>query len=411
VSSRSSSADPYAPLPPHLDPRGRHRGRARGGGGQRLKSLQLLGRTLGVILSVGLLMLAGYYWYTFRTINNGVPRRDLAVGAQPSGKSDIDGTDQNILLVGNDDRTKMTDAEVRDLHVGRDGGSMATDTMMIVHVPANGSKATIISLPRDSWVDIPGNGQNRLNAAYVLGYNASKNSGGNDAAAQTAGADLLIKSITNLTGLTINHYIQVSLLGFYEISKAIGGVTINLCNNVNDTTAANRAAGLDGGSGFKMTKGKHTISGKTALEFVRQRHFLSGGDLDRVRRQQYFLTSAFRKIASAGLLFKLPALGDAVKRNIVLDKGLDLVTLAKQMENLQANNIVGKTIPTTPQTINGNAVLAVNKTQVQRFVDRLINPPPPVKPSSTPKSSTSSKASGASTASATPKAIDAKCIN
>ncbi|MDT4914548.1 MAG: hypothetical protein QOC66_3676 [Pseudonocardiales bacterium] len=364
-----------------------------------------------MILSVGLLMLAGYYWYTFRTINNGVPRRDLAVGAQPSGKSDIDGTDQNILLVGNDDRTKMTDAEVRDLHVGRDGGSMATDTMMIVHVPANGSKATIISLPRDSWVDIPGNGQNRLNAAYVLGYNASKNSGGNDAAAQTAGADLLIKSITNLTGLTINHYIQVSLLGFYEISKAIGGVTINLCNNVNDTTAANRAAGLDGGSGFKMTKGKHTISGKTALEFVRQRHFLSGGDLDRVRRQQYFLTSAFRKIASAGLLFKLQALGDAVKRNIVLDKGLDLVTLAKQMENLQANNIVGKTIPTTPQTINGNAVLAVNKTQVQRFVDRLINPPPPVKPSSTPKSSTSSKASGASTASATPKAIDAKCIN
>jgi LCP family protein required for cell wall assembly len=411
VSSRSSSADPYAPLPPHLDPRGRHRGRARGGGGQRLKSLQLLGRTLGVILSVGLLLLAGYYWYTFRTINNGVPRRDLAVGAQPSGKSDIDGTDQNILLVGNDDRTKMTDAEVRDLHVGRDGGSMATDTMMIVHVPANGSKATIISLPRDSWVDIPGNGQNRLNAAYVLGYNASKNSGGNDAAAQTAGADLLIKSITNLTGLTINHYIQVSLLGFYEISKAIGGVTINLCNNVDDTTAANRAAGLDGGSGFKMTKGKHTISGKTALEFVRQRHFLSGGDLDRVRRQQYFLTSAFRKIASAGLLFKLQALGDAVKRNIVLDKGLDLVTLAKQMENLQANNIVGKTIPTTPQTINGNSVLAVNKTQVQRFVDRLINPPPPAKPSSTPKSGTSSKASGASSASATPKAIDAKCIN
>jgi LCP family protein required for cell wall assembly len=410
VAPRPSSADPYAPLPPHLDPRGRHRGHRRPGGGQRLAALRVFGRTLGVILSVGLLLLAGYYWYTFRNINNGVPRRNVAVGAQPSGKNDIDGTDQNILLVGNDDRSNMTDAEVRDLHVGRDGGSKATDTMMIVHVPADGSKATLISLPRDSYVDIPGQGHNRLNAAYVLGYNAAKGAGDSDADAQTAGADLLIKSITNLTGLTINHYIQVSLLGFYEISKAIGGVTINLCKNVDDTTAANRAAGLDGGSGFKMSKGKHTISGKTALQFVRQRHFLSGGDLDRVRRQQYFLTSAFRSIASAGLLFKLNAVGNAVKRNIVLDKGLDLVELAKQMENLQANNIVGRTIPTTDATIDGNSVLAVDPAKVQRFVDQVISPPAPVKSSSTP-SATGSRTAGASASPSAPKAIDAKCIN
>ncbi|MDT4989361.1 MAG: hypothetical protein QOI74_3455, partial [Micromonosporaceae bacterium] len=371
--SRSQSADPYAPLPPHLDPRGRHRGR-----GQRLAGFQLLGRTLGVILSVGLLVLAGYYWYTFRKINNGVPRlNNLAVGAPPSGQHDIDGTDQNILLVGNDDRSKMTNTEVRELHVGRDGGSMATDTMMVLHVPANGSTATMISLPRDSYVSIPGHGQDRLNAAYVYGYNAAKDAGGTDAAAQTAGADLLIKSITNLTGLTINHYIQVSLLGFYEISKAIGGVSINLCHNVDDTTAANQAAGLQGGSGFKMSKGKHTITGKTALEFVRQRHFLPNGDLDRVRRQQYFLTSAFRKVATVGILFKLQALGDAVKRNIVLDPGLNLIDLAHQMENLSANNIVGKTIPTTPATINGNSVLQVDTTKVQKFVDKLINPATP----------------------------------
>jgi LCP family protein required for cell wall assembly len=287
--------------------------------------------------------------------------------------------------------------------VGRDGGSKATDTMMIVHVPADGSKATIISLPRDSWVHIPGYGSDRLNAAYVYGYNGAK---GTQADKQTAGADLLVKTITNLTGLTINHYIQVSLLGFYEISRAIGGVTINLCKSVDDTTAANRAAGLDGGSGFKMSKGKHTISGKTALEFVRQRHFLNGGDLDRVRRQQYFLTSAFRKVASVGLLFKLNALGDAVKRNIVLDKGLDLVSLAKQMENLSANNIVGKTIPTTNATINGSQVLAVSKAKVQAFVDKLINKPAS---SPSPKASTT-KASGSATSTA-PKPLDSKCIN
>jgi LCP family protein required for cell wall assembly len=399
--SRPIAADPNVPLPPHLDPRGRHRGH-----GSRLAGYRLLGRTFGVVLSVALLMLAGYYWYTFRAINNGVPRRDVHVGAHPSGKDDIDGTDQNILLVGNDDRDNMTDAEVKELKVGRDGGSKATDTMMILHVPADGSKATLISLPRDSYVAIPGHGKDRLNAAYVYGYNDTN---GTVAQKQTAGADLLLQSVTDLTGLTINHYIQVSLLGFYEISKAIGGVPINLCHSVDDTHAANQAAGLDGGSGFKMSKGKHTISGKTALEFVRQRHFLPGGDLDRVRRQQYFLTAAFRKVASVGILFKLKALGEAIKRNIVLDKGLDLIDLAHQMENLQADNIVGKTIPTTPETINGNSVLAVSKAKVQKFVDKVINGPTP---STTPSSSASkTRTSNPATASSSPKPIDKKCIN
>ena len=79
---------------------------------------------------------------------------------------DIDGTAQNILVLGNDDRSDMTDAEVKALHTGRDGGSLNTDTMMIVHVPANGSKATLISFPRDAYVDIPGFRKNKLNAAY-----------------------------------------------------------------------------------------------------------------------------------------------------------------------------------------------------------------------------------------------------
>jgi LCP family protein required for cell wall assembly len=394
-----------AALPPHLDPRGRHRGRQ--GGGSWRSGASRIALSAMTLVSVALLLAAGYYWYTFRAIDNGVPRRNLVVGAPPSGHHDIDGTDQNILLVGNDDRTNMTNAEVRELHVGRDGGSMATDTMMILHVPADGSKATLISLPRDSYVNIRGHGQDRLNAAYVYGYNAASGSVSNK---QTAGANLLLSTVTNLTGLTINHYIQVSLLGFYEISRAIGGVQINLCHAVDDTTAANQAAGLDGGSGFKMSKGKHTISGKTALEFVRQRHFLPGGDLDRVRRQQYFLTAAFRKVASGSILFELNALGTAIQRNVVLDKGLSLTDLARQMQKLQANNIIGKTIPTTPATINGSSVLQVNKAQVQRFVNKVIgltssSSPTPSKTagskSSTPKSSTSK----------TPAPIDAKCIN
>jgi LCP family protein required for cell wall assembly len=405
VSSSYQPAGSGAALPPHLDPRGRHRG-SHGGSGWR-SGASRIALTIMTIVSVGLLVAAGYYWYTFRAIDNGVPRRNVAVGAPPSGQHDIDGTDQNILLVGNDDRENMTDAEVKELKVGRDGGSKATDTMMILHVPADGSKATIISLPRDSYVDIPGHGQDRLNAAYLYGYNDTS---GSDTAKQTAGANLLLASVTNLTGLTINHYIQVSLLGFYEISKAIGGVPITLCHSVDDTKAANQAAGLDGGSGFKMSKGKHKISGKTALEFVRQRHFLPRGDLDRVRRQQYFLTAAFRQVASTGILFELNALGKAIQRNIVLDKGLKLLDLAHQMEKLQANNITGKTIPTTPATINGSSVLEVNKAKVRRFVDKVIGNTDGSS-SSAPSTPSSSKSSTTASASKTPAPIDSKCIN
>jgi LCP family protein required for cell wall assembly len=404
--SRSFAAGPGAPLPPHLDPRGRHRGHGAGLAGYRL-----VGRALGVLLSVGLLLLAGYVWYTYRNLNSGVHRLKVAVNQAPSGKNDIDGSDQNILLVGNDDRTNMTNAEVRKLKVGRDGGSMSTDTMMIVHVPADGSKATLISLPRDAYVNIPGHGMNKLNAAYVFGYN--------DAAAtpdqrRTAGADLLISAITDLTGLTINHYVQVSLMGFYDISNAIGGVPVNLCHSVNDTVAYNRSIGSDGGSGLVLSAGKHSIKGVQALEFVRQRHNLPRGDLDRVRRQQYFLTAAFRKVASIGILFKLNALGDAIKRNIYLDPGLNLTDLARQMEKLSANNIVGKTIPFQGFDNNSpvGSVEIIKPARVQRFVQHLISGTTTPKAPTTSKSHASTgQASTPAGGSTTPKPIDSKCIN
>jgi len=416
--SSSVPADPYGPLPPHLDPRGRHRGNHSGGPKGHSGAVRVT-LTVFTLISIAALVVSGYVWYTYRNINNGVPRLKVAVGAPPSGKHDIDGKDQNLLLVGNDDRTNMTDAEVKKLHVGRDGGSMATDTMMIVHVPANGSKATLISLPRDSYVKIPGHGMNKLNAAYVDGYNAAS---GTPDQKRTAAADLLISTVTNLTGLTINHYIQVSLLGFYEISDAIGGVTIDLCHAVDDTVAHNKAIGSDGGSGLVLSKGKHTIKGVKALEFVRQRHGLTNGDLDRVRRQQYFLTAAFRKVESAGILFKLNALGDAIKRNIYLDPGLNLISLGTQMQNLSANNIIGKTIPFSQfedVQIGGvsQSVEMINVAKVQKFVDKVIAASQPASSSSsaassTPatKASTPASSSSSSTSSA-PPAIDSKCIN
>lgn len=394
------------PLPSALDPRGRHRGgRAAKSGTARIV------RSVMAAVSVGLFMLAGYTWYTFRGVDQGVTRLQVNVGVQATSSParSHNGRDQNILLVGNDDRSNMTTSEMHLLHVSRGSGSKATDTMMIVHAPADGRKATLISLPRDSYLHIQGHGMDKLNSAYLYGYNSLSN--GSQDQRRAAGANLLISTITNLTGLSISHYVQVSLLGFYEISEAIGGVPVTLCHTVDDTSSANHAAGLPGGSGLKLSKGRHVIQGVTALEFVRQRHFLSGGDLDRVRRQQYFLTSAFRQVASAGILFKLNSLGNAVTRNIVFDPGLHLIDLAHQMENLTANNITGHTIPTRPETINGIDILAISPSKVRQFIDKILNPvaasPSPAAPSQSSPSTTAP--SGAAT---TPKAaIDSSCIN
>lgn len=364
------------PLPPHLDPRGRHRGNH-----GWTHNLGPVVRGVCAVLSVFLLVAAGYAWWNFRALNNGLHRLAIQPRNGQVSHNDIDGTDQNILVVGNDDRSDLSLKEARQLHVGLDGGSLNTDTMMIIHVPANGAAAQIISLPRDSYVHIPGFGMNKLNAAYVDGYNAVKHGASLDAR-RTAGADKLIQTVSNLTGLTIDHYIQVSLIGFVKISDAVGGVTINLCRAVNDSAAANRAAGMQGGgSGFKMSAGKHTIKGVQALEFVRQRHFLPNGDLDRTARQRYFLTQAFKKVESAGTLLnpgKLNSLVHAIDQSIYVDDGLNLTDLAQQMSKLDPSNIVGKAIPFVRYDDNTpvGSVEIVNPAKVKRFVDDVIHSQP-----------------------------------
>jgi LCP family protein required for cell wall assembly len=344
-------------------------------------------KVASALLSLLLVVYIGYLWRTVRGLDD-VHRIDIGAlnhgGAPaPSGSNadtsgyDIDGKDENILITGNDDRSGMTDAQVKELKVGRDGGSVNTDAMTIIHVPADGSKATLISLPRDSYVKIPGYGMNRLNAAFAFGYN---NSSGNKDAKIGAGADLLVRTVQNLSGLSIDHFVLVSFLGFVSISDAVGGVTVNLCEAVNDTVAHNKAIGGDGGSGLVLPKGKTTIQGVQALEFVRQRHgpAFTLGDIDRTARQRYFLTAAFREVASAGTLLnigRLSALVGAVRKSLWVDQDLKILDLAKQMSNLSANNIVGSVIPLErfEKVPPLGDVNIVDPAKVKRSVENLIS--------------------------------------
>ncbi|WP_375493652.1 LCP family protein [uncultured Jatrophihabitans sp.] len=295
----------------------------------------------------------------------------------PSDLIDPDGADQNILLVGNDTRSGATPAELKALHAGHDLTTDNADTMMVLHIPHNGSRPTLVSFPRDSWVTIPGHGKAKINAAYPDGYDAAKQAHRSEQQAQSAGLISVIRTIHALTGLHIDHYMQVSLLGFYRISEAIGGVTVCLNAAQNKTTEV--GDGAHGNSGINLPKGVSVIEGTQALAFVRQRHGLPHGDLDRIKRQQYFLKAAFQKIESAGTLlnpFKMRDLLKAVGSSLLTDPNLDLLSLAQQFESLSSGKIAFETIPNNgPQMIYpdgvATSIVGVDTKAIPAFITHL----------------------------------------
>jgi len=318
-------------------------------------------RIIAAVLSAAILVGSGWAWSVYRDFESNRTIADALPGGgvNPADGVNVvnDGKDQNIVLVGKDDRETATDAELAELGTERDGGSLNTDTMMILHVPADGEQATLISFPRDSWVTIPGFGQNKLNAAYSLGSNSGANPDG--------GRKLLVSTLQNMTGLTIDHYVEVDLIGFFRISNAIGGVEVNLCQ-----------AQYDENSGIDLPAGKSTIQGTQAMAFVRQRYGVEGFDLGRVARQRYFLTQAFAKIQSAGILLnplKLRDLITAVSSSLTTDASLDFFELAKQMQGLTSGGITEATIPTLgTDTINGQSVVVVDFAGMSDFIATVI---------------------------------------
>ncbi|WP_374009628.1 LCP family protein [Leifsonia sp. LS-T14] len=311
-------------------------------------------------LAIILVVVGGYAAYSYFRFVGGVKHVDVI---SKSGH-DVDGTDQNILLVGDDHRPdNATQAQLDQLSTTSDGGGTNTDTMMVLHIPANGKSATLISLPRDSWVDVPGHGMNKLNSAFSLGGGATD---------PTSGAKLLIETVQNLTGLSIDHYVRVSLLGFFTIAQALGPVQVCLNNAVDDPY-----------SGANFPAGVSTLNAQQALSFVRQRHGLPRGDLDRVVRQQYFLSVEAHKFLSAGTLLnpgKLSNALDAVSGSLETDPGLNFLQLGAQLQGLTGGKIQSATIPisgTPTITVDGNdlSIVEVDTAAMPAFIQSLMGTP------------------------------------
>ncbi|MDT4906069.1 MAG: hypothetical protein QOH52_4085 [Pseudonocardiales bacterium] len=340
------------------------------------RGLRVGARAACAALSLLIIVASGFAWVTFKNFTASVPHGDKVPGLT-SAESDPDGGDRNILLIGNDTRAGATPAELDALHTGHDISTVNADTMMLLHVPANGSRPTLVSFPRDSWVSIPGHGQGKINSAYPLGYNTAKTAHRSETAAQSAGIIETIKTIHLLTGLYVDHYMQVNLLGFYRISEAIGGVTVCLKAAQNPSTDRDQFG--RGYSGINLPKGVSVIKGQQALAFVRQRHGLPQGDLDRIKRQQYFLKAAFEKVTSAGTLlnpFKMRDLLKAVGKSLLTDPALNLLDLAQQFESLTSGKINFATIPNNgPQLIYPDgvetSVVGVNRAAIPAFISQL----------------------------------------
>jgi LCP family protein required for cell wall assembly len=327
------------------------------------------------LASLLVLAASGMAWAAYENFTATIPHGDPVPPLRP-GQTDPDGADTDILLVGDDTRAGATPAELKALHAGRDQTTVNADTMMVLHIPADGAPPSIVSFPRDSWVTIPGHGKNKINAAYPIGYNAAREAGARERPAESAGLNLTIRTIERLTGLHIDHYMQVDLLGFYRISEAIGGVRVCLKEAQNAHT---ESGGTRSYSGIDLPKGWSVIKGEQALAFVRQRHGLPHGDLDRIKRQQYFLRAAFQKITSAGMLlnpFKMHALLNAVGRSLLTDPSLNLISLAQEFASLTSGRIRFATLPNDgPKLIYPDGVetsiVAVNKAAIPAFLAQL----------------------------------------
>lgn len=315
----------------------------------------------------------------------------------------------DILLVGSDSRTDvhgnpLSEEELASFNAGDDEGVYNTDTIILIRVPQDGASATAVSIPRDTYVHDEQFGNMKINgvaATYKLAAAERLSEQGITDATRIeresihAGRNGLVKAVADLTGVEVDHYAEVGLLGFVLLTDAIGGVEVCLNAPVQDEF-----------SGANFPAGRQTLSGTEALSFVRQRHGLPRGDLDRVARQQAYMASMVNKLLSTGTVAKptrIKELGEAVQRSVIIDDGWDIVSFAMQMQNLAAGNVRFSTIPVTSVDgvgDYGESIITVDPEEVHEFMDRLSrgeNPTAAAEPGATPPQATTLRVLNAGT--------------
>ncbi len=333
-------------------------------------------RVVATVAAVMVVLGTGVAWTKIRSFEDGI----YHVFAPSLGQGGDDGA-IDILLVGMDSRTDahgnpLSAEELATLGAG-DETATNTDTIILVRIPNNGKSATAISIPRDSYVKTPGLGKAKINGVYgqvkeekrVSLVESGVDAAQAEARGTEAGREALIKTVADLTGVTVDHYAEIGLLGFALITDALGGVSVCLKEPVYEPM-----------SGADFPAGWQKLNGPQALSFVRQRHDLPRGDLDRVVRQQAVMAALAHQVIS-GKTLSSPAtfarLQGAIQRSVVLSSGWDIMDFVKQLQKLTAGNVAFATIPVLDEagwSDDGmHSVVRVDPHQVQEWVAGLLH--------------------------------------
>ncbi|WP_405161782.1 LCP family protein [Nocardia sp. NBC_01499] len=295
----------------------------------------------------------------------------------------------NVLLIGLDTRKDQDGndlpKEILDqLHAG-DGeeGGYNANTLILVHIPADMKKIVAVSIPRDDYVKvsgIPGYTNVKIKEAYGLKKAAVQDqlisqgvtdSKALERAGREAGRASIVQAVRDLTGVPIDRFGEVTLAGFYDLAKALGGVEVCLNKPVNDSYY----------SGADFPAGRQRLDPAQSLAFVRQRHGLTNGDLDRTHRQQAFLTSVALDLRQAGTFTdvgKLSALMDVAHRNIVLSDGWNITDFLRTLGSSESPAVEFRTLPVLRyDNINGQDVNIIDPAAIRREVRAAFGDPDP----------------------------------
>jgi len=259
-----------------------------------------------------------------------------ALPSRPAVETPADGTASpiNILMLGSDSRISAGDPSQWTY------GGQRTDAIMLVHIPADRSGAYLFSIPRDSWVDIPGHNQAKINAAFSWG-----------------GPTLMIQTIEQLTDVRIDHMAVTDFDAFKALTDELGGVEITTPKDVYDNGVLVSQAGT------------HLLTGEQALTYVRERHGLARGDFDRVQRQQNWMRAIMARVQSQGTLGnagQLLSFLTTVTKSIAVDNEFTLDTmrsLALGMKDVRSANVSFHTVPVkgTGTSSDGQSIVVIDR--------------------------------------------------
>ncbi|MFD0557449.1 LytR family transcriptional attenuator [Stackebrandtia endophytica] len=307
---------------------GRGTGRRVPAPGSRAHRFVIVALVLSVLATLG--GIGG--WGYLNSLNDGLDRLDAFSELNDRPDKVVEGS-LNVLVLGSDSRNPDSTE-----------GSRA-DTIMMMHIPADGAAAYIVSLPRDLWVEVPSNGadwpggMSKLNSALSHG-----------------GLPLMVKTVENYTGVRIDHLIEIDFNGLKAVVDALGGVTMDI----------EPATGFDTLVSIhkpyrEFAAGKQELDGEEALDYVRQRKQFAMGDFARMQHQQDLLMAMMDKATNAGIIGDpntLTSFLESVINAVRVDEEFDLVSTALQFSNLRGNDLTFVTSPNLgSENINGEDVV------------------------------------------------------